>query len=659
MGILSGSFSINAVYDGVDGTNGISYAIITNTESWHLRAGSSIEPSSLTWSYVINDGTETKTISTLSGALALGLTPKYQRDGGEITDVAGTFSLSIYSDTTSLTVFLYNGDNVVAQKTIRGTSGISSVTQQYYLSTSCSVLQGGSWSSIVPTRIAGTYIWMRSMTTYTDGYTSYSEGVCLTSDKMRNKLTNGDTSYSNASYLVATYRPIVPLVAGYKYRLTICITPAADLDYISPYLSSGSGWLDSIDTDGTTNKQIISKVFTAKYYGNLTPDVSPSYGYLNLYRFPNPSSVSSPGTTTIHWARVDVGIMSEVVKYALSTSNTEPPTSGWSTTAPTATVGTYVWQQVYQEYEDGTSAALGATCITGAAGAKLRMRNWSSDVSYLAGMGGESFYDVVVYNNLMYRCIKSHSSSSSILPSNTTYWQVATDWQFIATELMLARKIVSSEIDVESMVVSQLHTSGDGPTIAIQQGMMEVFGSVNKLLPNIRFGVNDDGYAVMQYFDNSGNFLYDLGPSGISSIEAREEKWITYHRKYLGTSESSVIGGQAYIDVLYDKGADIYQYVSKMVAGVVEDTANDGRFFNTKTVNVNYRITGWYCVTAMSGATSEMPMQYIGDTEPSDMSTYNPSINMGTGYAVYFKTLEYYSAGKLTRRQNVYWSVAL
>ena len=53
--------------------------------------------------------------------------------------------------------------------------------------------------------------------------------------------------------------------------------------------------------------------------------------------------------------------------------------------------------------------------------------------------------DVCIYNNKVYACINAHTSSASILPTNTTYWKVislkslnenaggSTQWQLIKT----------------------------------------------------------------------------------------------------------------------------------------------------------------------------------------------------------------------------------
>lgn len=65
----------------------------------------------------------------------------------------------------------------------------------------------------------------------------------------------------------------------------------------------------------------------------------------------------------------------------------------------------------------------------------------------------------------------------------------------------------------------RLETKGEEAVVKIADGMISVYGRANA--PNIRFGVNADGYAVMEYYDNAGNLLYDLGPAGMSTIKTQ------------------------------------------------------------------------------------------------------------------------------------------
>lgn len=68
----------------------------------------------------------------------------------------------------------------------------------------------------------------------------------------------------------------------------------------------------------------------------------------------------------------------------------------------------------------------------------------------------------------------------------------------------------------------------NGARVVINDGIMEFFGSVNKTKPNIRFGLNSEGSAVLSYYDNNGNFLYDLGPAGISTMDKSNGSFTEY-----------------------------------------------------------------------------------------------------------------------------------
>ena len=58
------------------------------------------------------------------------------------------------------------------------------------------------------------------------------------------------------------------------------------------------------------------------------------------------------------------------VEYASGTSQTTPPTSGWSTTAPAWQDGRYIWQRTVTTLADGTKSISEPTCIQGAKGSQ-------------------------------------------------------------------------------------------------------------------------------------------------------------------------------------------------------------------------------------------------------------------------------------------------
>ena len=67
-------------------------------------------------------------------------------------------------------------------------NGISSIVEEYYVSTSKETTTGGSWSITVPTWSYGLYIWTRSKITYTNGDIAYTTEYCDSSWEAANKV---------------------------------------------------------------------------------------------------------------------------------------------------------------------------------------------------------------------------------------------------------------------------------------------------------------------------------------------------------------------------------------------------------------------------------------------------------------------------------------
>lgn len=102
----------------------------------------------------------------------------------------------------------------------------------------------------------------------------------------------------------------------------------------------------------------------------------------------------------------------------------------------------------------------------GKQGAKMRMRTWLSDTEYLSGADGEEFYDVVVYNDKLYLCTKTHTSESGTNDPVTSingylgFWESAQEWTFVATKLLLAEKIKASLIDADGIKAKNVDIEG-------------------------------------------------------------------------------------------------------------------------------------------------------------------------------------------------------
>lgn len=116
---------------------------------------------------------------------------------------------------------------------------------------------------------------------------------------------------------------------------------------------------DSIDYSENTSNKI--EIYCSAQTGCKLRNVKLEIGNKATDWTPAPEDVNTAIANTI--TGVDV-------EYALSTSNTTAPTTGWATTAPTWESGKHMWQRTVTTYGDGTTSISAETCISGAKGDK-------------------------------------------------------------------------------------------------------------------------------------------------------------------------------------------------------------------------------------------------------------------------------------------------
>lgn len=152
-------------------------------------------------------------------------------------------------------------------------------------------------------------------------------------------------------------------------------------------------------------------------------------------------------------------------------------------------------------------------------GAKLRMRDWDVNVKYLSGEKDELFYDVVLYKSKLYLCLVSHTSISGVNDPITSvsqqkgFWEIAQEWVFIATKLLLAEKINANQIDVDSLYVKHLDGADGTFSGELKAATGSFEGSLNIANGKIVFNNDGSGFIAKQdsllkegiTFDSEGN----------------------------------------------------------------------------------------------------------------------------------------------------------
>lgn len=275
--------------------------------------------------------------------------------------------------------------------------GVSSIVEEYYLSTSSNSLVGGSWSTTPPTWENGKYIWTRSVITYTDSASTTTDPICVTGGK--GAMGIGVKSVSEQYYLSTSYST----TTGGSWSTTV---PAwKDGKYI---------WTRSIIT------------YTDNSYTETTP-VCVTGGK-------GPSGNDGKGVKAVD------------VLYYLSTSSSSLVGGSWSSTSPTWQNGKYLWSKTKVTYTDDSTWESDPVCITGSQGqtglpgAMLRPRGvWAPNTEYYHN---DAFIDTVIYNGQNKLCKITHTSTSSF---DSTKWEEFSEFVNVATNVLLAQ---SATIDV-------------------------------------------------------------------------------------------------------------------------------------------------------------------------------------------------------------------
>lgn len=258
-------------------------------------------------------------------------------------------------------------------------TGIASITEEYYLSTSKTTQTGGSWVTTPPAWSTGKYMWTRSKIVYTNpSSTVYTTPVCDSSWEAvngieiggRNLVLNSKIDVTSAVYGFAYRELSQNLVGGETYTLSFNGRVVDGDGSIAVYIYTADwSYSFSIATKSKTD-QTVSGSFKVKSTQSFVISV---YSYL--------SQSTAGGNVHINWVKLEKGnkatdwtpapednISSVDVEYYLSTSQTSLSGGSWQTTAPQWVNGKYMWSRMKTTYLDGTIKYSTATCIAGAKG---------------------------------------------------------------------------------------------------------------------------------------------------------------------------------------------------------------------------------------------------------------------------------------------------
>lgn len=236
---------------------------------------------------------------------------------------------------------------------------------------------------------------------------------------------------------------------------------------------------------------------------------------------------------------------------------------------------------------------------------QVRNRRWAINTQYQAGKVDEQFDDTVLFGETgFFHCIKSHISTLDNAPNGTNgsiYWEATSKVAVLATEIFFAEKAL-----INNLIATLIQTGYSGsPHIEAEGSEFKIFGKGQ--YPAIYLAVNDDNRAVLRFQDeNTGEFLYDLGPDGImkefsevadSYSEVQLHKLTNVKRvsEILDIGDSDCTTYYRFNEGYKKIGSGTSATKEYHVSGTSSPSSNNSAYFTSKNYNGTQIADGWYC----------------------------------------------------------------
>nr|MCR5333384.1 hypothetical protein [Bacteroidaceae bacterium] len=280
---------------------------------------------------------------------------------------------------------------------------------------------------------------------------------------------------------------------------------------------------------------------------------------------------------------------------------------------------------------------------------QLRRRRWALNTEYFKGAVDERYEDVVLVESAgFYRCIKTHISTLDNRPGTGTNWQQywtsaqSGQYEMLSTDLFFAEKAL-----INNLIATLIQTGYSGsPHIEAEGSEFKIFGRGQ--YPAIYLAVNSDNKAVLRFQnENTGEFLYDLGPDGImkefsevadsyTPMKLKKLTSVTRVSELLDITDSACTTYYRFNEGYKQIGSGNNVTKQYHVSGGSSPSAKNAQFFTSQNYNGTTIANGWY-VKPNNGNYMMTAADTIGDT------------------SIYVVWIYQFSSGKLVSSVPVYF----
>lgn len=243
-------------------------------------------------------------------------------------DADGSWKLAISASQIKLSSSNQNIEDMLDDMHDKVQKTVKLVETHYAMNDSATVVPTTGWSKIPPVWTNGKYIWSKTITTYTDASVIETSPVCITGAK-------GEAGVSGKGIKTIT-----------NYYLATNLSTGV--------ITSTPGWTTTMQTMTVTNKYLWNYeaiTYTDNSTSNTIPVIMGVYGDKGI------DGSAGKGIKTI------------TEKYAVSNSNTVPPTTWFDTVQTMTASNKYLWNYEIITYTDNTTSET-AKRVTGVYGDK-------------------------------------------------------------------------------------------------------------------------------------------------------------------------------------------------------------------------------------------------------------------------------------------------
>lgn len=277
---------------------------------------------------------------------------------------------------------------------------------------------------------------------------------------------------------------------------------------------------------------------------------------------------------------------------------------------------------------------------------QVRNRRWAINTQYQAGKVDEQFDDTVLFGETgFFHCIKSHISTLDNAPNGTNgsiYWEATSKVAVLATDIFFAEKAL-----INNLIATLIQTGYSGtPHIEAEGSEFKIFGKGQ--YPAIYLAVNGNNQAVLRFQnENTGEFLYDLGPDGImkefsevadsyTPMKLKKLANVTRVSELLDIKDSACTTYYRFNEGYKQIGSGNNVTKQYHVSGGSSPSAKNAQFFTSQNYSGTTIANGWY-VKPNNGIYMMKAANAIGDS------------------IIYVVWIYQFSGGKLTTSVPVYF----